>query len=149
VNSTTSITISANGTGSTTTGTATIGATTGGTDYLFFSVDRLNSSTASCGTSNGDGCILSYTINTPTSTPTLSGSAQVNTVETPGCWSTSAIIVDNSVPSGTLAGASQIYLLELNANGAGGPTRGTYTSSTCGTGDTAAPIALQGAQSGP
>jgi len=48
-----------------------------------------------------------------------------------------------------MTGASQIYLLELNGNGAGGPTHGTYTSSTCATGDTATPIALQGAQTAP
>ena len=121
-------------------------ATTSGTDYLIFSVDRLQTTTSNCTAASGDGCLLVYSIDTPTNTPTLVGNAQVVTVASPGCWSTSGIVVDNSVPTGTLAGASQFYLLELNGNGAGGPTHGTYTSSVCTTGDTAAPIALQDAQ---
>jgi hypothetical protein len=133
--------------------TASGTATTAGTDYLFFSVDRLATATANCGTARGDGCILVYSINTPTNTPTAVGSAQVTTLGTPGCWSTSGIVVDNALPAGSgtgqMTGASQIYLLELNGNGAGGPTHGTYTSSTCAAGDTATPIALQGGQTAP
>ena len=129
--------------------TASGTATTSGTDYLFFSVDRLATATANCGTGSGQGCVLAYSINTPTSAPTAVGSAQVNTTGSPGCWSTSGIVVDNSVPSGTLAGASQIYTLEFNGNGAGGPTEGTYTSPVCNNADGAAPKAFQGAQSSP
>ncbi len=131
------------------------GATTGGTDYLFFSVNRytLTPTGNKCSDTSGDGCILVYSINTPTNTPTFVGNAAVTTVARPGCWSTGGIIIDNSVPAGTgtgeLTGASEIYTLELNGNGAGGPIHGTYTSSTCTAADTATPIALQGAQSNP
>jgi len=132
------------------------GSTTGGTDYLFFSTAQLNATTGSCsgGTgTDGNGCVFAYSINTPTSAPTLVNELNVTIGGTSspyaGCWATSGIIVDNSVPTGTLQGASQLYLLELNANGAGGPTNGTYTSSVCTTGDSNAPIALQGSQAAP
>ena len=131
-------------------------ATTTGTDYLFFSTSQLNATTGSCpgGTGNdGDGCIFSYSINTPTANPTLVGEQTVTVpgTSTPfaGCWATGGIIVDNAVPTGTLAGASQIYALQLNGNAAGGPAHGTYTSTTCTQVDTATPIAFQGAQNGP
>ena len=129
--------------------TASGTATTSGTDYIFFSVDRLATATTNCGTGAGQGCILAYSIDTPTNAPTPVGSAQFSTTGPPGCWSTSGIVVDNSVPSGTLAGASQIYTLEFNGNGAGGPTDGTYTSSACNNNDSHATIAFQGAQSSP
>jgi len=130
--------------------TASATATTAGTDYIFFSVDRLNPDNppiGTCGTGAGDGCILGYNITTPTATPTAVGGEGVLTTNNPGCWSTSAIEIDNSVPAGTLAGASQIYTLEFNGNGAGGPTAGTYTSSACNNSDAAKPIALQLSQS--
>ena len=123
--------------------------TSSGVDYIFFSVDRLQTTTGNCHATGTDGCVLVYSINTPTATPVAVGNVQVLTVGTPGCWSTSGIEVDNSVPGGTLAGASQIYTLGLSGNGAGGPTHGTYTSSTCGTGDSATPIAYQFSQSAP
>lgn len=129
--------------------TANKNKTTAGTDYIFFSVDRLRTATANCGTQAGQGCVLAYSINTPTNAPTLVGSYQVSTTNEPGCWSTSAIEIDNSVPTGTLAGGSQIYTLEFNGNTAGGPTAGTYTSSACNTavGDPSTPLALQLSQS--
>jgi hypothetical protein len=183
--------------------------TTGGTDYIFFSVDRLNNALDSCGNASGNGCILSYSLipaaatatthgttsltatggtittadigagvsgsgipagdyiltvpngttatlavaattsvtnNALTLGPILTGNAQVTTVGSPGCWSTGGIIIDNA---STLAGASQIYALELNGNGAGGPTHGLYTSATCTTGDAAAPIGFQSNQNNP
>ena len=191
--------------------------TTAGTDYLFFSVDRLNNQILPCTAASGSGCILSYSLATAAATgktnsstsvtlttgittadigagisgtgipagdyitnfagttatlaaaatstsasaealtlgPILSGNALVPTVSSPGCWSTGGIIVDNAVPPGTnpgqLNGASEIYTLELNGNGAGGPTHGTYTSGgLCTTEiDTNTPIALQGAQAAP
>ena len=45
----------------------------------------------------------------------------------------------------------QIYTLELNGNGAGGPTNGTFTSgANCTTEtDTDTPIGLQGSQAAP
>ena len=123
-------------------------ATTSGTDYLFFSVDGLASATGtSCVTGSGNGCVLSYSINNPTIAPTLKGGAAVTTIATPGCWSTSGIEIDNSATS---TGASNIYVLAFNGNRAGGPTSGTYTSSTCGTGGSASPItAYQFSQSAP
>jgi hypothetical protein len=136
----------ANGTGGC---TVSGGATTLGTDYLFFSVDGLASATGTtCSTGSGHGCVLGYNVTTPTAI-TVAGGAPVTTAATPGCWSTSAIEIDNSVPSGTLAGASQIYTFELNGNGAGGPTDGTYTSSACNNADGATPKALQASQSNP
>ena len=124
-------------------------ATTAGTDYIFFSVDSLaNVTGTSCFTGSGNGCVLGYDITTPETVPTAPvGGVPVATAATPGCWPTSAIEVDNSVPSGILAGASQIYFLALNGNGAGGPTKGTYTSSACRNVDTATPSALQVSQS--
>ena len=126
------------------------GATTLGTDYLFFSVDGLASATGTtCSTGSGHGCVLGYNVTTPTAI-TVAGGAPVTTAATPGCWSTSAIEIDNSVPSGTLAGASQIYTLGLNGNGAGGPTHGTLTSGNCtSAGDTATPAAYQFSQANP
>ena len=71
VSSATKIIISAAATGSTTTGTATIGVTTTGTDYVFFSVNRGNKT--GCTTTAGNGCILSYNVSTPTAVA-ISGS---------------------------------------------------------------------------
>ena len=122
---------------------AGVTCTTTGTDYLLFSVDRTNSTIGGCTNTNGVGCVLSYKINT--TTPAIQGSAAVTTVTTPGCWSTGGIIVDNADTTPT--GTSNLYLLELNGNGAGGPTHNTFTSSACtGQTATASPIALQEGQ---
>ena len=124
--------------------------TSSGTDYIFFSVDRLATVTGNCGNGAGQGCVLAYSINTPTNAPTFVGNEQFLNENNPGCWSTSGIVVDNSVPTATLAGAANIYLLDLNGNGAGGPTEGTYTSSACTSSSDAAVLkAFQGAQTGP
>jgi hypothetical protein len=134
-----------------TSGCTVVGSATAlGTDYLFFSVDGLASATGTtCSTGSGNGCVLGYNVTTPTAI-TVAGGAPVTTAATPGCWSTSAIEIDNSVPSGTLAGASQIYTLGLNGNGAGGPTHGTLTSGNCtSAGDTATPAAYQFSQANP
>jgi hypothetical protein len=119
--------------------------TTAGKDYIFFSVDRLATATTNCGTQAGDGCVLGYNITIPGNTPTPVGSYAVSTTNSPGCWSTSAIEIDNSVLTG---GGSQIYTLEFNGNTAGGPTGGINTSSVCNTNnDPSSPIALQLSQS--
>jgi len=103
-------------------------ATTTGTDYLFFSIYHSNK--GGCIAATQSGCILSYNISNPASV-TISGTGlQVNAEVNPGCWATSGIEVDNS--SSAIAGASQIYFVNLNGNGAGGPTGGTYTSAACG-----------------
>ncbi len=121
------------------------GVTTTGTDYLFFSVDGLETAIGSCTAGSGNGCVLGYNVSIPTG-PTNVGGQPVTTVGTPGCWSTSGIEIDNSATS---TGASNIYVLALNGNVAGGPTLGTNTSSTCGTGDSATPFAYQFSQSAP
>ena len=126
--------------------TASGAATTAGTDYIFFSVDELASTTGtSCATGSvADGCVLAYSIDTPTNTPTLVGGAATTVTGTNGCWATGGIVVDNSVPSGTEAGASEIYWFGLNGNSAGGPN-GT-TSSGCTAGTAATPNAIQDVQ---
>ena len=130
--------------------TASTAATTAGTDYIYFSVDRLATAiSGGCGTASGDGCLLGYSIDTPASVPTRVGDTQFTTAGTPGCWTTGGIIVDNAVASGTLAGASQIYLYALEANGAGGPTAGTYASANCTNADTNTPSVYQESQSAP
>lgn len=108
---------------------ASAGVTTGGTDYIFFSVDRLATATAHCGTATGDGCVLGYSINTPTSAPTNTGSLQVTAVGTPGCWSTSAFVIDNSSAS---TGASNLYFINM----AGNSPSTTPSTCTSGTGHT-------------
>ncbi len=126
VNSTTSITISANGIAHTTTGTATI---TAGVDYVFFSVNR--GQVGSCTDTAGNGCILSYNVTTPTAVA-ISGSGLG--VKTPsagnGCWATGGIVIDNSVQTGILAGASEIYGVELNGSAAGTPS--AMATANCG-----------------
>lgn len=39
----------------------------------------------------------------------------LTTYANPGCWVTSGMIIDNAVPNGTLAGASQIYFITLGS----------------------------------
>jgi hypothetical protein len=108
--------------------------TTSGTDYIFFSVDKLAPGTVSnCGTATGDGCVLSYNISTPGSTPTLVGSLQVATVGTAGCWATGGIIIDGSAAT---TGASQVYFINLNGSNAGNPFAATSTACTTGTAPT-------------
>jgi hypothetical protein len=53
------------------------------------------------------------------------------------------------VASGTLAGASQIYFINLNGNNPGGPTGGTPTSPGCATGTGRTIQAVQTSQAAP
>jgi hypothetical protein len=132
--------------------TASGTATTGGTDYIYFSVDKLAATAGTCGTGSGSGCLLGYSINTPTSTPTRVGATGFTTTGNPGCWTTSGIIVDNALTGSTTpaqVGGSQIYFLALNGNGAGGPTLGTYTSSSCTNADSHIPAVYQESQTAP
>jgi|SRR5579872_521652 len=121
-------------------------ATTAGNDYLFFSVDRLETAQGACGTSAGNGCVLSYTVNTPTNTPTLTGAAQYSTVSIGnGCWTTAGIVVDNAA---TAAGTSQIYFVSLNGNDGGGD--GFNASNHCGAAGTSNNLgAVQANQNNP
>ena len=101
--------------------------TSSGTDYLFFSVNK--GAVGSCTNSSGNGCVLSYNISNPSSIPTPA-SLNVATPATPGCWATGGLIIDNSAPILPLAGASQVYFMNLNGVPAGGD--GGLTNSSCG-----------------
>jgi hypothetical protein len=108
-------------------------ATTGGIDYIFFSVYH-SSAGSSCDNSSGHGCVVSYNVSTPSSITEAGTGMPVTTAGasgSAGCWATGGIVVDNAVASGTQVGASQFYLINLNGNDAGGPTGGTKTSGTC------------------
>jgi hypothetical protein len=89
-------------------------ATTTGTDYVFFSVNR--GAKTGCTNTAGNGCILSYNVSNPSSVAISGSGLNVTTPTTNGCWATGGIVIDNSVQSGTLAGASEIYAVNLNGN---------------------------------
>jgi len=133
--------------------TASGTATTGGTDYIYFSVDRLAAVAGTCGTGSGSGCLLGYNVTNPSSFSTTPvGATGFTTAGTPGCWTTSGIVVDNALTGSTTpaqVGGSQIYFLAMNGNGAGGPTLGTYTSSSCTNADTHTPAVYQESQATP
>jgi hypothetical protein len=80
------------------------------------------------GNSGLNGCVLSFNVTNPGAV-TLSGSGLNVTAGTAASRTTptGGFIIDNSVGSGTLAGASQMYFLTTdNSN--------TVTCSTAGTG---------------
>jgi len=119
--------------------------TTAGTDYIFFSVSR--GTAAGCTNTAGNGCVLSYNVSNPAAV-SLSGSGL--TVTTPagnGCWPTGGIVIDNSVPTGTLAGASQTYFIGLGSNSAGGSTGAT--SANCAATTASTMSATQASQANP
>jgi len=122
-------------------------ATTSGTDYVFFSIN--SGAESGCTAGAGNGCILSYNVSNPSAVAISGNGLNVTTPATNGCWATGGIVIDNSVPSGTLAGASQGYFINLNGNGAGGPLRGTYTSTGCTNADTSTINAVQASQASP
>jgi hypothetical protein len=105
-----------------------------GVDYLFLSV--YPGTDAGC-TAN-DGCVLSFDVTDPASFTTALNSGGILNVTppqtTPGLAPTTGIIVDNEVPAGTFAGASQIYFL---------------TQDTAGTAPCTGVCAVQAAQSAP
>ena len=123
--------------------------TTAGTDYLF--VSMANSAACPVDTA-GNGCVVAANVSTP-AVPTQSGGigSGLNITDTAGvgCWATGGIIIDNAVASGTLAGASQIYFINLNGNNPGGPTGGTLTSPGCATGTGKTIQAVQTSQAAP
>ena len=98
-------------------------ATTQGTDYIFFSV--YNASETGCATTAGAGCVLAY--NVSTGAPVFSSALPESYGTAFKCFVTGGIIVDNAIPAGTQAGASEIYFLGL-----GGTT--TNLCSATGTG---------------
>jgi hypothetical protein len=120
------------------------GETSGGTDYIFFSVNQGTST--GCSASAGHGCILSYNISNP-SLVAISGSGlPVTTPGSNGCWATSGITIDNG---GSLTGADQIYFIGLSTNAAGGPTGTTQTSTNCTAGTATTVGATQASQANP
>jgi hypothetical protein len=127
--------------------TANATQTTAGTDYVFFSVNR--GTPAGCTNTAGNGCVLSYNVSNPAAV-SLSGSGlNVATPSGTGCWAAGGIVIDNSVPTGTFAGASQIYFIGLGTNAAGGPTGTTKTSANCQNGTSTTISATQASQSNP
>ncbi len=124
--------------------TANATQTTAGTDYVFFSVNRGN--VGGCTNTAGNGCVLSYNVSTTTVGEAGTG-LNVTTPGGAGCWPTGGIVIDNSVPAGTLAGASQIYFIGLGANTAGGSTG--VTSANCAPTTAGTISATQALQSSP
>ncbi len=118
----------------------------GGTDFLFFSVN--DGAQSGCTNAAGNGCILSYNITT--AAVSLEGTGQ--NFATPGgngCWATGGIVVDNDATS---AGASQIYLMNLNGEDAGTLNSGgavVPASGNCAAGATTSLQAIQASQSAP
>jgi hypothetical protein len=84
-------------------------ATTKGTDYIFFSVYGANET--GCATAAGDGCVLAY--NVSTGAPVFSSALPESYGTAFKCFVTGGIIVDNAIPAGTQAGASEIYFIGL------------------------------------
>ena len=107
-------------------------ATTSGTDYIFFSV--YNSNQSGCGTGGGDGCVLAF--NVSTGAPVFSSSLLVAYTNRFNCFVTGGMVVDNAIPSSTIAGASQIYFLSLSG----------LTTNLCGNDGGGALSAVQSAQ---
>lgn len=121
--------------------------TTAGTDYIFFSVNR--GAVSGCTNATGNGCVLSYKVSNPAAVVISGTGLNVTTPGTNGCWATGGIVVDNSVPTATVAGASQTYFIGFGSNAAGGPTLGAQTSSHCSAGAAATIAATQASQSNP
>ncbi len=120
------------------------GITTGGTDYVFFSVNQGNNANYSgCTAGAGNGCIFSFNVNNPAAV-TVAGEQNYTNVGTDGCWPTSGIVVDNDA---TTAGASQIYFISLDGATAGGASGAT--SSACTTGTATTIDGIQASQSAP
>ncbi len=84
-------------------------ATTQGTDYIFFSAYGANET--GCATAAGDGCVLAY--NVSTGAPVFSSALPESYGTAFNCFVTGGIIVDNAIPTGTEAGASEIYFIGL------------------------------------
>jgi hypothetical protein len=107
-------------------------ATTAGTDYIFFSAYGANET--GCATAAGDGCILAY--NVSTGAPVFSSSLAESYGSAFKCFVTGGLIVDNAIPTGTLAGASEIYFIGLGSTA-------TNLCSATGTGSATAVQSLQ------
>jgi len=96
--------------------------TSSSTDYIFTSVSGSgNLSTTGCAT--GNACVYSWV------TTTALGASAAPTAGLVAAAGTSGIIIDNTVPSGTLAGASRVYFSTLS-NGTC-TTSGTLNTGGC------------------
>jgi len=82
----------------------------GSTDRIFLSVQANNKTAAPISCPAGTGCIMSFDVTTATGFGT--GKTTSSTLGAAG--GTSGIIIDNTVGSGTLAGASQVYYSTLS-----------------------------------
>jgi hypothetical protein len=107
-------------------------ATTAGTDYIFFSAYGANET--GCATAAGDGCVLAY--NVSTGAPVFSSSLAESYGTAFKCFVTGGLIVDNAIPTGTQAGASEIYFIGLGGTA-------TNLCSATGTGSATAVQSLQ------
>ncbi|MGD0911741.1 MAG: hypothetical protein ABR928_07590 [Terracidiphilus sp.] len=116
--------------------------TTSGTDYVFFSVNQ--GDVGGCTTTAGNGCILAYNVTNPAAIAIAGTGLNVTETSSPGCWATGGIVIDNDAAS---TGASQIYFVNLDGAGAGGPNGAT--SSNCTTGAATTIDAVQAKQSSP
>jgi len=90
------------------------GATTTGTDHLFFSVYYGN--VTGCTKAAATACVLDYNVSTP-----LTGTANTPVGELPivaagtnGCFSTGAIVVDTSPPRSRFTGLLREYEWQFN-----------------------------------
>jgi hypothetical protein len=104
------------------------------TDLIFVSVTTNALATiggSSSGCTAGAGCLMSFTL--PQATPfTIPATASAGTAVAGGA---SGVIIDNQVPTGTEAGASQVYFSPLSA-----------TPQTCSTSATSGGCAIQASQ---
>ena len=107
--------------------------TTAGFDYVLFSANSVDSEIeigtneyeSGCTTGEGNGCILSFNVTTPTAVTFTGGQNYPSATGANGCWATGGISIDNSV-----SGDSDIYFVSLNGATAGsaeGPTSSQCT----------------------
>lgn len=106
---------------------AGVTCTTSGFDSIYFSM--FHSGVGSCSASSGHGCVLAYNVSNPSSI-TNSGSLGITATASPGCWTTSAFIIDNSSAS---TGASQVYFVNLDGNTPAGRSTNCATAVTTDT----------------
>ena len=103
-------------------------ATTSGNDFIFFSAYNVKETGCSQGT--GDGCVVAFNVNTGAAV--FSSALAEPDGNNLTCFVTGGLVVDNAIPSGTEAGASEIYFLSLN-----GTTQNICTGTNHGTGSMA------------
>jgi hypothetical protein len=94
-----------------------------GTDYIYFSVQGgVSPAHTTCQTNYTTSCILAYnvTIALPSgNNESTTNAEELNSYGNVGCWVTGGLIVDNAIPSGTEAGASNVYFTLLSSGTAG------------------------------